>query len=228
MPNKPKLGDDDKRLEQDELRAMLDYFAKHSAAEKARKAPTFARRRDYVLVQLLALTGLRASEAAALKLGDVRFGKTPYVRVRGGKCRGRRDVDTVPMPWVLADPLHGWCKHRRKQGAGDRSPVFTAARSGRAMTRKEVWVIVKRSVHCCRLRPEINVHSLRHYYVTSVARQSKNFLTVAKMGRLRSPHLVREYIHQALGEQAEVARSLKLPGRRPSRNPAARSQVEQP
>jgi integrase len=189
---------------------MVDYAARRAVTERRRGVARGPRARDQVILELLALTGLRASELARLQVGDVHLAaRASYLRVRGGKARTRRDVDTVPLPWDLVPLLEDWTRDRAPS-----SPLFQAATSSRPLCRQEVWSAVKRCVRACELRDVLNAHSLRHYFVTTVALRSRSAATVARLARLRSLSLASTYIHVALEDAAGITGPLRVGRRR--------------
>lgn len=76
--------------------------AELDALLKACKGTGFADRRDYALVILLASTGMRAGEAAALTVDDVDI-RERVVHVRHGKGDKARDVPLLPVPAQAID-----------------------------------------------------------------------------------------------------------------------------
>lgn len=207
---RPRLGDEDKPISGPELRTLVEHLARLAVREDRRGLRRGPRRRDQLMVELAALTGLRASELARLRVGDVHLAdQRSYLRVRGGKARGLVDVDTVPIPWDLVPALEGWIR-----GRGDGDPVFERARGGE-LDRHELWRVVKRALRRCGLRSTLNVHSLRHFFISTVAqRPGASTFTVAKLARLRSLRLVETYCHAHLVDRFATVGPLHVPGRR--------------
>lgn len=204
---RPRLGADDKSATDAEVHAILEWLAQRATREARRLGRRGPRQRDLALVALIAGTGLRVSEAAALQRRDLQLGERPYVRVRGGKGRDGRDADTVPLAWDTAHLLRRWVEPLESM-----DPVFQAATSARRLDRREVWQVVKRAVRALGLRDVLNAHSLRHWFITRVARRSRSSATVARLARLRSPRLVDTYVHVALEDVAAIQDQLTLPG----------------
>jgi len=205
---RPSLGEDEKAIRPDELLSLLAVLGAKAGREKARGNRRGPRRRDLLLVRLLAGTGLRASEAARLLVGDLRLeGKGPYLRIRGGKKRPTSHVDTVPVPIRLADELERWIFARCAD-----EPLFHLAKSERALDRRGVWKIVKRAAREAGVRKEVSVHSLRHFYLTEVFRRTRGDLVLAaRLGRLRSTETLATYVHHSSGERRRVVDSIELP-----------------
>lgn len=207
---RPRLGEADKTPTQDELAAILRALARPAIAERRRGVIRGPRSRDELLVELLALTGLRAAEVCRLLVRDVHLARrSSYLRVRGGKKRDRRDVDTIPLPWDLVPALERWCA-----GQPADAPLFSASTSSRRLDRREVWRIVKRGMRHAGVRSMLNAHSLRHYFVTAVARTSRSAAVVAQLARLRSLAQASIYVHLSAEEGAAVTGPLRAPGRR--------------
>lgn len=209
---RPRLGDDDKIISAEELGRLLGFLAARAEREEARtRAVDGPRCRDLVLVELLAGTGLRASEAARLAVRDVHLtGRNPYLRVRGGKARQRKDVDTVPLPSQIAGRLRRYVAARARHG--EESPLFAAAQSGRPLGRREVWKAVKAGVRGAGLREVLNAHSLRHYFISAACQvPGSTPMLVAKLARLRDSSLVTRYFHASEDRRRAIANALRLP-----------------
>lgn len=220
---RPRLGPDDKAATETEVRAIVQHLAKRAAAERRRGIDHGPRARDLLIVELACGTGLRVSELARLEVRDIVLARRKsYVRVRGGKARPRRHVDTVPLPWDLIAGLERWCDPNLITGS-PHSPLFTAATSSRPLIRQEVSRIVKRAVRACGLRDVLCAHSLRHFYGTRVALATRSSAMVQRLMRLRSPRLADHYTHVALEEATAAVGPLRTPGRRAKRLPLARA-----
>lgn len=205
---RPVLGDDDKPILPDELGLLRGQLARLAELEIRRGVHGGPRARDVLLVELLASTGLRVSEAVRLEVRDVELsGRAPYVRIRGGKARERKAVDTVPVPWPLVRPLREFMARTH-----DRDAVFSAARSDRAMTRGEAWHTIKRAMRAAGLRSCLNVHSLRHFYISAAGRQpGATPQLVAKLARLRDVRLVGRYFHASAADLHRIANLVRMP-----------------
>lgn len=137
---RPRVSDESSSLglDRDEVRAVL----RAAEADGAR---------SHALVCLLALNGLRISEALAADVSDLgheRGHRTLRVRRKGGK------LATVPLAPRTAAAVEAL--------VGDREagPIF-ATRSGRGMDRHAAWKVIRR------LAPGVSPHSFRHAFVTN-------------------------------------------------------------
>lgn len=209
---RPTLTDSEKGLSRQEVAAMLEVAGREAAREEARASRAHghgpeARRRDRHVLRLLLLTGLRASELARLRVGDLRFGATPTLSVRGGKKRPRRHVDEIPLPASIAPELARWAGGRAPE-----APLFVT-RDGEPLNRRHVWAIVRRLATKAGLRRRIHPHSCRHYFVTTLAAQLEHPLVAAKLARVRNVQTLLTYFH--LERSAGTLRALRLPPARP-------------
>jgi integrase/recombinase XerD len=118
--------------------------------------------RDRALLTVMYATGCRASEVANLKLSDIRLGER-YCRCLG-KGNKERIVSLNPVA-VLA--LETYLKHERPKMArtADQEALFLT-RSGKSLTRINVWYAVKRYAGRIGCRQKISPHTLRHSFAT--------------------------------------------------------------
>lgn len=118
--------------------------------------------RDRALLSVMYATGCRASEVANLKLSDIRLGER-YCRCLG-KGNKERIVSLNPVA-VLA--LETYLKHERPKLArsADQEALFVT-RSGKSLTRINVWYAVKRYATRIGCRQKISPHTLRHSFAT--------------------------------------------------------------
>ncbi len=118
--------------------------------------------RDRALMTVLYATGCRASEVSNLKLSDVRLGER-YCRCLG-KGNKERIVSLNP---VAVAALEAYIQHERMKmvKARDQEALFVT-RSGKILTRINVWHLVKRYATRIGCRQKISPHTLRHSFAT--------------------------------------------------------------
>ncbi len=117
--------------------------------------------RNYALVQLLLQAGLRVSEAAALRIGDLeireRHGK---VHIRG---KGEKERD-VPLNATARRALQNYLDERRDAGAD--APVFLS--EGGALSVRSMQSLVSELARRARIaRVPVSAHTLRHTFALS-------------------------------------------------------------
>jgi integrase/recombinase XerD len=120
--------------------------------------------RDQAVIELLYGCGLRASEAARLRLADVSFDdRVLRVLGKGGKER------IVPFGSRAETALRAWLDVGRPRVAFDASKaagaVFVGPR-GRPTRREDVWRIVKKRAAAAGIRKTLYPHMLRHSFAT--------------------------------------------------------------
>jgi integrase len=157
-------------------------------------------------VGVLAATGLRFSEFAALRWRDLDLGNG-VVHVRRSFVNGvygppkskygRRDV---PIARALARDLLAL----RKASRGDDSDLVFPATGGKVVLRQTVYPIVKRAARTAGV-PWAGLHTLRHSYATRLFREG---VTVVAVSRLLGHHdpafTMKTYVHLLEGDLADL------------------------
>ena len=134
--------------------------------------------RAWALLDTLLSSGLRASEVAALRMGDclLGYGQASLV-VQNGKGGKTREVF---IPQELKTHLKAFLtwKQARGEDVSDHAPVFIGQRG--PLTRNGVWRLVKGLMAAIGLDPRYSTHSCRHSYATHLYRVSGNDLEVVQ------------------------------------------------
>lgn len=118
--------------------------------------------RDRALLTVMYATGCRASEVANLKLSDIRLGER-YCRCLG-KGNKERIVSLNP---VAVAALEAYLQHERPRMVSSREQdALYLTRSGKTLTRINVWHLVKRYATRIGCRQKISPHTLRHSFAT--------------------------------------------------------------
>lgn len=141
--------------------------------------------RDRALVVLLAVTGLRVSEALRLDLDAVedRSGhRTVLVHGKGGR------VDRVPLPPPVVDAFDELGRLERRSDG----PVFRS-RSGRRLTRGDAFRIVRRLGHEAGLGRPVSPHQLRVTAITGALAHGAPLHRVQDMARHSDPRTTQRY-----------------------------------
>lgn len=124
-----------------------------------------AGQRDRALLEVLAATGLRASELLALRWGDV----TPdHVFVRRGKGGSQRYVPLASRAWSALRAI-------KPSEAKKPDPVFLNA-WGAPLSRRGLGLLVKRYIRAAGLRG--SPHTLRHSLATRLLNRGMNLRSV--------------------------------------------------
>jgi site-specific recombinase XerD len=148
----------------------LARLRRHAEARalQARENGTLGAVRAWALLDTLLSSGLRASEVAALRVGDclLGYGQASLV-VRQGKGDKQREVF---IPQELKAHLKAFLAWKRATGedVSDRAPVFVGQRG--PLTRNGVWRVIKGLMAAVGLDPRYTTHSCRHTYATPLYR----------------------------------------------------------
>lgn len=116
------------------------------------------------VLEVLYGCGLRASEAAALRVDEVRFDEG-VVRTtgKGGKTR------IVPFGGRARDAISRWIERGRgrllRGDGSDRGALFLTPR-GRPLRREGVWTIVRERCVRAGITKPVSPHTLRHSFAT--------------------------------------------------------------
>ena len=140
-----------------------------------RKAALSGSLRDRALLELLAATGLRASEVASLRVGDLDLGERHgWVTVRAPKAK-RRKERRVPVK-VKARRVVQECLESRGEPSPE-EPVFLSQKGG-AMTPYAVWYTVKKYARLAGVE-NVSPHTFRHTVATQLVRDPETDLVLA-------------------------------------------------
>jgi integrase len=160
----------DRFLSKEELGKLLVRAEELRAlgVAKRRKQPV----RDWLIVRLALLSGLRASEAAGLKVADLFIGYShSEVVVRCGKG-GRKRV--VRIGKDLKRDLRWYLKWKSENGELHPDSYLFRGQRSEQLTRGAVWRRWKR--HC----PLHRLHDARHTHATLLLEASKDLRLVQK------------------------------------------------
>ncbi len=158
----------------------LTRLRRHAEARalEAREKGTVGAIRGWALLDTLLSSGLRASEVAALRVGDclLGYGQASLV-VRQGKGGKTREVFIPQELKAHLKALLAW-KRANGEDVSDDAPVFVGQRG--PLTRNGVWRVVKSLMAAVGLDPRYATHSCRHTYATHLYRACGGDLEVVQ------------------------------------------------
>jgi len=161
--------------------------------------------RDRAIVALLLFTGLRLSEAAALRLADVRISaRKGLVVVRSGKGDAYREVELNALVRAMLDE---WVAQRAKI-AQEGETSFFVSRSGSALSSRSVDLAVRRVA--ARARLELSAHVLRHTFVTGLVRAGNDLVLVAELAGHRRLETTRRYSLPSKADRQKAVSDLEI------------------
>ena len=151
----------------------------HEAAAALLEAPTpeddALWLRDRAVLATLYATGMRASELAALKAGDINA-DLGVIRVFG---KGRKER-IVPVAEAALELIATYVREMRPADAGDDERLFLS-RTGRALSRQDVFRIVRKYVRRAAVGGRVSPHTLRHCFATQLLAGGADLRSVQEM-----------------------------------------------
>ena len=133
--------------------------------------------RDKAMLELLYATGIRASELAGLKIPDLNL-DIGYLRCLG---KGNRER-VVPVGKVAIEATFEYLAKLRPVLAKPFSDNFLLlSRTGRPMSRIEVWRLVKKYAMRAGMPGNLTAHTLRHCFATHLLTGGADLRSVQEM-----------------------------------------------
>lgn len=177
---------------------------------------TWVGQRDHALMALAVQTGLRCSELASLRHGDVVLGQGAHVRCLG---KGRKERCT-PINRQTADLLRAWM---RTCGGGTDDPVFPSRGSLRPLSRSAIWRLVARhasaaSGRCASLASKHPTpHTLRHTCAMGLLESGVDVATIALWLGHAGLQSTNAYVHADMAMKERALARTTPPDVRPGR-----------
>lgn len=179
-------------LTPEDIARMID--AAHTPMPRSPARPWMAR-----MILVGAGTGLRVSELAGLRVGDVDFlGREIHVRqqadTRGTALvalKSGSSARTVPVPQQVVDTIAEQLAHRPRE----RTETVWAREDGGLHDRSSIGGVLRRLVAMHGLRPA-TMHDLRHYYASALIAAGVPVTGVqAALGHASAATTLRVYAH---------------------------------
>jgi len=139
-------------------------------------APFYAR--DRAILELIYATGMRVSELATLRLGDLNL-DVGYLRCRGKGGRER----IIPIGSKAIDAVGQYIRGLRKvltESTIHEDAVFIS-RTGRPMDRTNIWRLVNRHATAAGIPGPVGPHTLRHCFATHLLEGGANLRIVQEL-----------------------------------------------
>ncbi|MHC4494475.1 MAG: site-specific tyrosine recombinase [Planctomycetota bacterium] len=133
--------------------------------------------RDKAMLELLYATGIRAGELAGLKSSDLNL-DIGYLRCLG---KGKKER-VIPIGRVAIAATAEYLAKLRPRLAGSLSEDFLLlSRTGRPMSRIEIWRLVKKYAIRAGMPRNLTVHTLRHCFATHLLTGGADLRSVQEM-----------------------------------------------
>jgi site-specific recombinase XerD len=160
-------------------RRVLDVLDRNEIDELEAAAPT---ERDRIIIRILGDCGLRNEELCGLQVSDiVRRDREAYLHVMG-----KRDLDRlVPLPPALLRRIERYIREGRPT-VGTATQLFVGLRRGLSgdyepLTRSGVLKLIRSAAARSEITKPVNVHLLRHSFITNALRAGMNPLVIARI-----------------------------------------------
>jgi len=133
--------------------------------------------RDRAMLELLYATGVRASELGGLRTGDLNL-DIGYLR-----CLGKGNKErVVPIgKAAIAATIEYLSKLRPKLAKAFSDDFLLLSRTGRPMSRIEIWRLVKKYAIRAGMPRNLTVHTLRHCFATHLLTGGADLRSVQEM-----------------------------------------------
>jgi len=133
--------------------------------------------RDKAMLELLYATGMRAGELARLKIGDINT-NIGYICCLGKGSRER----IIPVGKTAIAAVKDYLENLRPKLAKPFSEDFLLlSRTGRAMSRIEIWRRIKKYAARAGIPKNLTVHTLRHCFATHLLSGGADLRSIQEM-----------------------------------------------
>lgn len=133
--------------------------------------------RDRTLLEVMYATGLRVSEAANLKLDDLRLEMGLISTIGKGNKQRIIPIGDVAIQW-----LESYLTDARIQLLhGRESPYVFLNNHGRQLTRQGIWKNLKVIVKKAGIEKDVTPHTLRHSFATTLLENGADLRTVQEL-----------------------------------------------
>ncbi len=133
-------------------------------------------KRDRAILEVLYGCGLRVSEAAGLRLSQIRL-EEGFVRVIGKGDKQR----LVPLGEMAADAIRAYLPDRPEPAAAAYEDWLFLNRFGKPLSRISIFNLVKRQAMVAGIRKEISPHTFRHSFATHLIENGADLRIVQEM-----------------------------------------------
>ena len=133
--------------------------------------------RNRTLLELLYATGLRVSEIAGLRMGDLQLEEST-LRAHG---KGNKER-IVPVAHTTVEIIQNYLLHDRHHYCKSEleAHVFLS-QQGRPLTRQRIWQIIKEQARSVGITKKISPHTLRHSFATHLLENGASLRVIQEM-----------------------------------------------
>ena len=134
-------------------------------------------RRDKAILEMFYATGMRVSEIANVKIGDMNL-NMGYIRCFGKGSKER----VIPLGRRAIEAIERYrARDRKKMLSKNDTDTLFISRLGKKMTRLSFWKIIKKYRKRAGIRKDISPHTLRHSFATHLLERGADLRSVQEM-----------------------------------------------
>lgn len=166
---------------------------------KTQKRDTITDKRNFAIIELMTLTGLRTIEVTRANVEDVRSLDGVTVLYIQGKGRDAKD-EFIKLPSTVLTAINDYLETRSTLApVKDNQPLFTSTsnhNNNERLTTRSISRIAKTALRNTGLNSSrLTAHSLRHTAVTLALKGGANIRDVQQMARHSSVQTTERYAH---------------------------------
>ena len=133
-------------------------------------------KRDRAILEVLYGSGLRVSEAAGLRISDLRL-EDGFIRVTGKGDKQR----LVPLGEMARDAIEAYLEDRGEPADHKYDDYLFLNRFGKPLSRVALFKLVKNQAMAAGIRKEISPHTFRHSFATHLIENGADLRIVQEM-----------------------------------------------
>ena len=133
-------------------------------------------KRDRAILEVLYGCGLRVSEAAGLRISDLRL-EDGFIRVTGKGDKQR----LVPLGEMARDAIGAYLEDRGEPADHNADDILFLNRFGKPLSRVSLFKLVKNQALAAGIRKEISPHTFRHSFATHLIENGADLRIVQEM-----------------------------------------------
>jgi site-specific recombinase XerD len=200
----------DKFFSKEERNRLVKATEEKAIVDLTKSRSTWVKR--WMLVDLALFSGLRVSEIANLKIGDLHLNRMEkLIHVRNGKG-GKSGYVTIDSD--LAKHLKEYMAWKKtiEESIDPEAPLLTGSKKGKPYSTMGLQKQFKEAIRNAGLSNHYSIHSCRHTFATYLLASTKNLRLVQKQLRHSSPSVTAVYADVTPEDMTEAMEGLRNNG----------------
>jgi integrase/recombinase XerC len=192
-----------KRISGPKVNKPLPNFVKEKEMDKLfseqEETPTFEEERNQAIIDVFYTTGIRCTELAGIKTGDVDFG-AQLLKVNGKRNKQR----LIPFSEKLKNTLLAYKAIKDKEIEPGVSAAFFVRKNGQPLSNTIIYNIVNKKLSAIPNLSKRSPHVLRHTFATSMLNNGADLNAVKELLGHASLSSTEVYTHTTFEELKKV------------------------